>query len=174
MGTITVGQENSTPIELYYEDHGSGPVVVLLHGWPVDSRSWEPQLHPLLQAGFRVVMYDRRGFGRSSRPTTGYDFGTLAADLDAVLTHLDLRDVALVGFSLGTGELARYVGKHGTERLAKCVLIETLAPSFAKSDANPWGVDPAGVAGVQQAILTERLSRAAGLIGVFVNLKDDP
>src|SRR6185312_15717521 len=108
VATIPVGQENSTPIELYYEDHGDGPVVVLLHGWPVDSRSWEPQLHPLLQAGFRVVTYDRRGFGRSSRPATGYDFDTLAADLDAVLTTLDLHDVALVGFSLGTGELARY------------------------------------------------------------------
>ncbi len=172
MATIPVGQENSTPIELYYEDHGSGPVVVLLHGWPVDSRSWEPQLHPLLQAGFRVVMYDRRGFGRSSRPTTGYDFDTLAADLDTVLTHLDLRDVALVGFSLGTGELARYVGKHGTERLASCVFIESLAPSFAKSEDNPWGVDPAGVAGVQEAILNDRFTWLSGLIGDFLNLDD--
>src|SRR3954467_4242433 len=129
MSTITVGQENSTPIELYYEDHGAGPPVVLLHGWPVDSRSWEPQLHPLLQAGYRVVTYDRRGFGRSSRPTTGYDFDTLAADLDAVLTHLDLRDVALVGFSLGTGEQARYIGKHGTERLARSVFIHSPPPS---------------------------------------------
>jgi len=172
VATITVGQENSTPIELYYEDHGSGPVVVLLHGWPVDSRAWEPQLHPLLQAGFRVVMYDRRGFGRSSRPTTGYDFDTLAADLDAVLTHLDLRDVALVGFSLGTGELARYVGKHGTERLASCVFLESLAPSFAKSDDNPWGVDAAGVAGVQQAILNDRAAWLSGLIGDFLNLDD--
>ena len=82
MGTITVGQENTAPIELYYEDHGSGPAVVLLHGWPLDSRSWEPQLHPLLEAGYRVITYDRRGFGRSSRPTEGYDFDTLAADLD--------------------------------------------------------------------------------------------
>jgi pimeloyl-ACP methyl ester carboxylesterase len=172
MATITVGQENSTPIELYYEDHGSGPAVVLLHGWPVDSRSFEPQLHPLLQAGFRVVLYDRRGFGRSSRPTTGYDFDTLAADLDAVLTHLDLREVALVGLSLGTGELARYVGKHGTDRLASCVFIESLAPSFRKSDDNPWGVDPAGVAGVQQAILSDRFAWLTGLIGDFLNLDD--
>ncbi len=172
MATITVGQENTTPIELYYEDHGSGPVVVLLHGWPVDSRSWEPQLHPLLQAGYRVVTYDRRGFGRSSRPTTGYDFDTLAADLAAVLDHLDLRDVALVGFSLGTGELARYVGVHGTDRVASCVVIESLAPSFAKSDDNPWGVDPAGVAGVQQAILTDRFAWLSGLIGDLLNLDD--
>src|SRR3954453_4027227 len=104
MATITVGHENSTPIELYYEDHGSGSPVVLLHGLPVDSRSWEPQLHPLLAAGHRVITYDRRGFGSSSRPTEGYDFDTLAADLDKVLTELALHDVALVGFSLGTGE----------------------------------------------------------------------
>jgi pimeloyl-ACP methyl ester carboxylesterase len=172
MATITVGQENSTPIELSYEDHGNGPVVVLLHGWPVDSRSWEPQQHLLLQEGFRVVTYDRRGFGRSSRPTTGYDFDTLAADLDAVLTHLDLRDVTVVGFSLGTGEVARYVGRYGTERLRSCVLIESLAPSFAKSDDNPTGVDAAGVSGVQDAILADRFAWLTGLIGDFLNLDD--
>ena len=172
MATITVGRENSTPIELSYEDHGSGPVVVLLHGWPVDSRSWEPQLHPLLQAGFRVVTYDRRGFGRSSRPATGYDFDTLAADLDAVLTHLDLRDVAVVGFSLGTGELARYVGRYGTQRLRCSVFIESLAPSFVKSDENPTGVDAAGVAGVQQAVLADRFAWLTGLVGDFLNLDD--
>src|SRR3954454_4529396 len=153
MGTITVGQENSTPIELYYEDHGSGPVVVLLAGWPLDSRSWEPQMHPLLEAGHRVVAYDRRGFGRSSRPTEGDDFDSLAGDLHTLLSELDLRDVTIVGFSLGTGELARYVGTHGTERLRACVFIESLAPSFAKSDENPSGVDRAGVEEVQQAIL---------------------
>ena len=172
MGTITVGQENSTPIELYYEDHGSGPVVVLLHGWPVDSRSWEPQLHPLLTAGHRVVTYDRRGFGRSSRPSAGYDFDTLAADLDAVLTTLDLHDVALVGFSLGTGELVRYIGAHGTDRIGSCVIIESLAPSFKKSDANPEGVDEAGVAGVQEAILADRFAWLTGLLGDFLNLDE--
>jgi pimeloyl-ACP methyl ester carboxylesterase len=172
MATITVGQENSTPIELSYEDHGAGPVVVLLHGWPVDSRSWEPQVHPLLDAGFRVVTYDRRGFGRSSRPATGYDFDTLAADLDAVLTHLDLREVNLVGFSLGTGEIARYVGTRGTERLARCVLIESLAPSFARSEDNPRGVDAAAVAGVQQAILSDRFAWLTGLLRDFLNLDE--
>src|SRR4249920_2998162 len=100
MSTITVGQENSTPIALYYEDHGSGPAVVLLSGWPLDSRSWEPQTQVLLEAGHRVIVYDRRGFGQSSRPTEGYDFDTLAADLEKVLTALDLRDVTLIGFSL--------------------------------------------------------------------------
>ena len=172
MGTVTVGRENSSSVELYYEDHGSGPVVVLLHGWPVDSRSWEPQVHPLLAAGFRVITYDRRGFGRSSRPTAGYDFDTLAADLDQLLTALDLHEVTLIGFSLGTGELARYIGTFGTDRLKGCVFIESLAPSFAKSGDNPEGVDEAGVAGVQQAILDDRYAWLTGLIGDFLNLDD--
>jgi len=172
MSTITVGQENSTPIELYYEDHGNGPAIVLLHGWPLDSRSWEPQLNPLLAAGYRVIVYDRRGFGRSSRPTTGYDFDTLAADLDKVLNELDLREATLVGFSLGTGELVRYIGAHGTDRLKSCVIIESLAPSFAKSADNPSGVDAAGVAGIQQAILDDRYAWLSGLLGDFLNLDD--
>ena len=172
MGTITVGQANSAPIELYYEDLGDGPPVVLLHGWPLDSRSWEPQLRPLLDAGQRVIVYDRRGFGRSSRPADGYDFDTLAADLDKVLTELDLRDATVIGFSLGTGELARYIGSFGTERLRGCVFIESLAPSFAKSAENPDGVDPAGVAGVQQAIVDDRFKWLTGLVGDFLNLDE--
>ena len=172
MATITVGQQNSQPIELFVEDNGDGRPVVLLHGWPLDSRSWEPQLHPLLDAGYRVITYDRRGFGRSSRPTIGYDWDTLAADLDEVLTQLDLREATVVGLSLGTGELARYIGTRGTERLRSCVFIESLAPSFAKSDDNPQGVDAAGVAGVQQAILDDRYSWLTGLINDFLNLED--
>lgn len=172
MSNINVGQENTTPIELSYEDHGSGPAVVLLHGWPLDSRSWEPQLYPLLTAGYRVITYDRRGFGRSSRPTIGYDFDTLADDLDAVLGGLDVQDAVVVGFSLGTGELARYIGRHGTERLRAAVLIESLAPSFAKSADNPSGVDAAGVSGVQQAILEDRYAWLTGLIGDFLNLDE--
>src|SRR3984957_921268 len=173
MSTITVGQENSSPIELYYEDHGDGPPVVLLAGWPLDSRSWEPQLAPLLQAGHRVILYDRRGFGQSSRPAAGYDFDTLAEDLHTVLTELDLRDVTLVGFSLGTGELARYVGSHGTERLRACVFIETLAPSFAKSAENPTGADQAVVDTVQQAISDDRFKWLTGLFGDLFNLDEN-
>jgi non-heme chloroperoxidase len=119
-----------------------------------------------------VIVYDRRGFGQSSRPTEGYDFDTLAADLDKVLTTLDLRDVTLIGFSLGTGELARYVGKYGTGRLRSCVFIESLAPSFVKSDENPKGVDRAGVDAVQQAILHDRPAWLTGLLGDFLNLDD--
>jgi non-heme chloroperoxidase len=170
MGTITVGQENSTSIELYYEDHGSGPAVVLLSGWPLDSRSWEPQMHTLLAAGHRVITYDRRGFGQSSRPTEGYDFDTLAGDLDKLLTELDVREATLVGFSLGTGEVARYIGTYGTARLKRCVFIESLAPSFGKSDENPNGVDQATVDTVRKAILDDRPAWLTGLLGDFLNL----
>jgi non-heme chloroperoxidase len=172
MGIVTVGRENSAPIELYYEDHGSGPPVVLLAGWPLDSRSWEPQLATLLDAGHRVILYDRRGFGLSGRPATGYDFDTLAEDLHTVLVDLDLRDVTLVGFSLGTGELARYVGSHGTERLRGCVFIESLAPSFGKSDENPGGVDQATIDTIRQAIVDDRPAWLTGLLADFLNLDD--
>ncbi|HEV7750272.1 MAG TPA: alpha/beta hydrolase [Baekduia sp.] len=172
MGTVIVGQENSTPIELYYEDHGSGPAVVLLSGWPLDSRSWEPQLLPLLEAGHRVVAVDRRGFGQSSRPAVGYDFDTLAADLDKLLTELDLREATLVGFSLGTGEVARYIGTYGTDRLKSCVFIESLAPSFGRSDENPQGVDQATIDTVRQAIRDDRPAWLTGLLADFLNLDE--
>lgn len=172
MGTIAVGEENSAPVELYYEDQGSGRPVVLLHGWPFDGRSWEPQLHPLLDAGFRVVNYDRRGFGRSSAATTGYDFDTLSGDLDTVLRTLDLHDASIVAFSLGTGELARYIGRFGTERLRSAVFIESLTPTFAQGPDNPKGVDAAGVKGVQQAILDDRFAWLTGMMDNFLNLDD--
>ncbi len=172
MAFITVGQEKTTDINLYYEDHGSGPAVVLLSGWPLDSRSWEPQVHTLLEAGHRVITYDRRGFGRSSRPIEGYDFDTLASDLNTLLTELDLREATLIGFSLGTGELARYIGTFGTGRLKGCVFIESLAPSFVKSDENPKGVDQATIDTVRQAILEDRPAWLTALLGDFLNLDD--
>lgn len=172
MGTITVGEENSTPIELYFEDHGSGRPVVLLAGWPFDARSWEPQLHPLLAAGYRVISVDRRGFGRSSAPITGYDFDTLSADVEVLLRTLDVEDATLVGFSLGTGEVARYIGRFGTDRLRSVVLIESLTPTFAQGPDNPEGVDEAGVKGVQQAIVEDRFAWLTGMMGNFLNLDD--
>lgn len=130
MGYITVGAENTTPIELYYEDHGTGHPVVLIHGYPLDGSSWERQSRELRDAGFRVITYDRRGFGRSSKVETGYDYDTFAADLNAVLTTLDLTDVVLVGFSMGTGELARYARLFGTERVAKFAFLASLEPGM--------------------------------------------
>jgi len=172
MGTITVGRENGDSIGLYYEDLGSGDPVVLIGGWPFDSRAWERHIHELLELGHRVVAYDRRGFGRSSRPADGYDFDTLADDLHNVMTDRNLTDATIVGFSLGTGELARYVGKHGTERLKACVFIESLAPSFVKSDANPDGVDQATIDTIRRAIVDDRGAWLSGLLGDFLNLDE--
>src|ERR1700728_1696100 len=137
MPYITVGKENSAAIELYYEDHGSGQPVVLIHGYPLDGHSWEKQVPVLLDAGKRVITYDRRGFGRSSRPTTGYDYDTFAADLYALLESLELTDVTLVGFSMGTGEVARYLGSYGSGRVGKAVLIGAIPPFLLKTADNP-------------------------------------
>ena len=153
---IKVGQENSTPIELYYEDHGSGSPVVLIHGWPLSGASWEKQTAALLAAGHRVITYDRRGFGRSSQPTVGYNYDTFAADLDVVLNTLNLTDVSLVGFSMGTGEVTRYIGKYGTKRVRKAVLIGTLGPYLVKAPDNPEGVDKSVFEGIKAAIRTDR------------------
>ena len=139
---VKVGQENSTPIEVYYEDHGSGRPVVLIHGWPLNGDAWEKQTAALLSAGHRVITYDRRGFGRSSKPGIGYNYDTFATDLDALLNALNLTDVSLVGHSMGTGEITRYIGKYSTRRLRKAVLIGTLGPYLVKAPDNPDGVDP--------------------------------
>jgi non-heme chloroperoxidase len=153
---IKVGQENSTPIELYYEDHGSGPPVVLIHGWPLNGDAWEKQSAALLAAGHRVITYDRRGFGRSSKPAIGYDYDTFAADLDALLCALDLTGVSLVGHSMGTGEITRYIGKFGTRRLRKAVLIGTLGPYLVKAPDNPEGIDASVFSGIQAGIKADR------------------
>src|SRR5687768_16318211 len=138
---INVGQENSTPIDLYYEDHGSGAPVVLIHGWPLSGRSWEKQLAALLAAGRRVITYDRRGFGKSSQPATGYEYDTFAEDLHKLVTMLDLRDFALVGFSMGGGEVARYLGTYGTGRVSKAVFMAAVPPFLLKASDNPNGID---------------------------------
>jgi non-heme chloroperoxidase len=153
---INVGQENSTPIEIHYEDHGSGSPVVLIHGWPLNGASWEKQTAALLAAGHRVITYDRRGFGRSSQPTVGYNYDTFAADLEAVLSTLKLTDVSLVGFSMGTGEVTRYIGKYGTKRVRKAVLIGTLGPYLVKTADNTEGVDRSVFDGIKAAIKADR------------------
>ncbi|TPW08510.1 MAG: Chloride peroxidase [bacterium] len=169
MSTITVGRENSAPIELYYEDHGTGAPVVLIHGWPLSGASWEKQTAALLAAGHRVITYDRRGFGRSSKPSIGYDYDTFAADLNTVLTTLDLKQVALVGFSMGTGEVARYIGKYGSERVRKAVLIGTLGPFLLKTADNPLGVDKAVFDGIRDAIRKDRPSFLMAFLHDFYN-----
>jgi len=159
MAFLHVGSENSAPIELYYEDHGSGSPVVLIHGWPLSSRSWENQVPALVDAGYRVVTYDRRGFGSSSQPWDGYDYDTFAADLDALMGHLDLRDVTLVGFSMGGGEVARYIGRYGTARVAKAVLAGAVPPYLYKGDDNPeGGLDEATIQQFKDGVRGDRIA----------------
>jgi non-heme chloroperoxidase len=166
---IKVGQENSTPIELYYEDHGTGSPVVLIHGWPLSGASWEKQTAALLAAGHRVITYDRRGFGRSSKPAVGYNYDTFAADLDVVLSTLNLTDVSLVGFSMGTGEVTRYIGKYGTKRVRKAVLIGTLGPYLVKTADNPEGVDRSVFEGIKAAIKADRPAFLMDFLHNFYN-----
>ncbi|KQS57931.1 bromoperoxidase [Geodermatophilus sp. Leaf369] len=159
MATLTVGTENSAPIDLYYEDHGSGRPVVLIHGWPLSGKSWEAQVPALVEAGHRVVTYDRRGFGESSKPFEGYDYDTFAADLDALLTHLDLTDVTLVGFSMGGGEVVRYVSRYGTDRIHSAVLAAAVPPYLYKSDDNPdGGLDDATIESFQAGVTGDRFA----------------
>jgi non-heme chloroperoxidase len=166
---IKVGQENSTSIEVYYEDHGSGSPVVLIHGWPLSGTSWEKQTAALLAAGHRVITYDRRGFGRSSKPAVGYNYDTFAADLDAVLNTLNLTDVSLVGFSMGTGEVTRYIGRYGTKRVRKAVLIGTLGPYLVKTADNPEGVDRSVFEGVKAGIKADRPAFLMDFLRNFYN-----
>ena len=156
MGFVNVGRENSTPIDLYYKDHGSGLPVVLIHGWPLNGDAWEKQTAALLAAGHRVIIYDRRGFGRSSKPGTGYNYDTFAADLDVLLNTLELTNVSLVGHSMGTDEITRYIGKYGTKRLRKAVLIGTLGPYLVKAPDNPEGIDASVFSGIQAGIKADR------------------
>jgi non-heme chloroperoxidase len=156
MPYVTVGKENSGDIQLYYEDHGSGAPVVLIHGYPLSGASWEKQLPPLLAAGRRVITYDRRGFGRSSQPASGYNYDTFAEDLHKLLSHLNLRDVSLVGFSMGGGEVARYIGRYGSKGVSHAVFIASIPPFLLKTADNPEGVDAAVFEGIQKAVSADR------------------
>jgi pimeloyl-ACP methyl ester carboxylesterase len=142
MNLIKVGSDAAgKPIEINYVDYGQGNPVVLIHGWPLDHQSWEYQLAELPLHGVRVVAYDRRGFGKSSKPWNGYDYDTLADDLKAVLDELDLQNVTLVGFSMGGGEVARYMSRHQGARVSKVVFVSAVTPNLLKTEDNPEGVD---------------------------------
>ncbi|WP_098899058.1 alpha/beta fold hydrolase [Streptomyces sp. st77] len=172
MGYIAVGSENSTPVELYYEDHGAGQPVVLIHGYPLNGHSWERQTRDLLDAGYRVITYDRRGFGRSSKVGTGYDYDTFSADLNALLESLDLREVVLVGFSMGTGELARYVARYGHARVAKLAFLAALEPFLVARDDNPEGVPQEVFDGIAAAAKGDRYAWYTQFFADFYNLDD--
>jgi non-heme chloroperoxidase len=170
MATITVGQENGTDIQIYYEDHGSGQPVVLIHGYPLNGRSWEKQQRVLLDAGHRVINYDRRGFGNSSQPTIGYDYDTFAADLNAVIEHLALDDMVLVGFSMGTGEVTRYLGTYGSGRVSKAALLGAIPPFLLKTDDNPEGVDQSVFDGIRAAVVADRPAYFKAFLDDFYNV----
>jgi non-heme chloroperoxidase len=170
MARVKVGVENGTDIEIYYEDHGSGRPVVLIHGYPLNGRSWERQERELLAAGFRAINYDRRGFGRSSQPTTGYDYDTFAGDLNAILDHLALDEVELVGFSMGTGEVTRYLGKYGSGRVRKAALLGVIPPFLLKTDDNPEGVDGSVFEGIKSAIVADRYAYFKDFLDNFYNV----
>ena len=170
MPYVAVGTENSATIEVHYDDHGSGQPIVLIHGYPLNGNSWERQERELLAAGYRVISYDRRGFGQSSQPTVGYDYDTFAADLNTLLEHLDLRDVVLAGFSMGSGEVTRYLGTYGSARVRKAALLGTIPPFLLKRDDNPEGVDGEVFEGIKAAIVDDRYAYFQDFLNNFYNV----
>ncbi|HYM76096.1 MAG TPA: alpha/beta hydrolase [Candidatus Dormibacteraeota bacterium] len=169
MSYVDVGKENSTSIHLYYEDHGSGQPVVLIHGYPLSSASWERQVPALLDAGYRVIAYDRRGFGKSSQPTSGYNYDTFAEDLHHLVAHLGLQDFVLAGFSMGGGEVARYIGKYGSKGVSKAVIMGGVPPYLLKTQDNPEGVDSAVFEGIKKAVAADRYAFFTAFFKNFYN-----
>ena len=169
MPFVTVGDENGSDIRIHFNDHGSGQPIVLIHGYPLDGNSWERQERVLLEAGYRCISYDRRGFGLSSQPTTGYDYDTFAADLNALLDHLGLDDVVLAGFSMGTGEVTRYLGTFGSGRVRKAALFGVIPPFLLKTDDNPQGVPGEVFEGIKAAIVADRYAYFDDFFANFYN-----
>ena len=169
MPYVTAGRENSGNVDLYYEDHGSGNPVVLIHGYPLSGASWEKQAAALLNAGYRVITYDRRGFGKSSQPTAGYNYDTFAGDLHNLVSDLKLTDFTLVGFSMGGGEVARYIGKYGSKGVSKAVIISGVPPYLLKTADNPEGIDASVFAGMEQAVAADRYAFFTGIFRDFYN-----
>jgi len=169
MSYVTVGAESGSSVEIYYEDHGSGQPVVLIHGYPLNGHSWERQEHVLLAAGYRVITYDRRGFGQSGKPASGFDYDTFAADLNALLEHLDLTGAVLGGFSMGTGEVTRYLARYGSARVAKAVLIGVIPPFVLKTADNLEGVDGQVFEGIKAAIVQDRYAYFGDFFDNFYN-----
>jgi non-heme chloroperoxidase len=173
MSYVTVGHENSTNIDLYYEDHGSGQPVVLIHGYPLDGHSWEKQLPALLETNHRVIAYDRRGFGQSSQPTIGYDYDTFAADLNTLVSTLDLHDAVLVGFSMGTGEVCRYLAKYGSERVSRAAFIAPLQPFLLRTATNPGGVDQHVFDTIMDAVRRDRYAYLSAFFRDFYAIDEN-
>src|ERR1700733_3702148 len=169
MPYVKVGQENSGSTQLYYEDHGAGRPVVLIHGYPLSSRGWDKQVPVLLEDGHRVITYDRRGFGKSSQPTGGYDYDTFASDLNALMEALDLRDVTLVGHSMGTGEGTRYLAGYGSARVSRGVLVSPIPPFLLQADDNPDGLPGSMFDGFMQTARDDTPAWMKGFLDNFYN-----
>lgn len=173
MPYATVATQDDQPIELYYETQGTGKPVVLIHGWPLSGRAWEAQLPALVEAGYQVITYDRRGFGQSSKPWNGYDYDTLAQDLKGLMEALDLQDATIVGFSMGGGEVARYLGKYGSERVSKAVLASAVPPYLFKADDNPdGGLEEADIQGFLDGVSDDRIAFLNDFTKNFFTPKD--
>jgi non-heme chloroperoxidase len=170
MPYVDVGTENSGAIEIFYEDHGSGPPVVLIHGYPLSGRAWDKQVPVLLDMGCRVITYDRRGFGKSSQPTTGYDYDTFAADLNALMEKLDLRESVIVGHSMGTGEVTRYLGTYGSARVAKGVLVSPIPPFLLQAGNDPEGLPTSVFEGFIQSAKADAPAWMKGFLDNFYNI----
>lgn len=164
-----VGTTGANQTEIYYEDLGKGKPVVLIHGWPLSHRMWETQINGLVDAGYRCIAYDRRGFGESGKPAAGYDYDTFASDLNDLINQLDLRDVTLAGFSMGGGEVARYIGRYGTDRVAKAMLLGAVTPFMLKAADNPAGIDRSVLDGMIAGVKGDRLSFLANFFPAFYN-----
>jgi non-heme chloroperoxidase len=169
MPFVRAGTENSAGVEIYYEDHGAGRPVVLIHGYPLSGRAWDKQVPVLLEAGYRVITYDRRGFGKSSQPAAGYDYDTFAADLNTLLEHLDLDGAVLAGHSMGTGEVTRYLARYGSARVAKGVLIAPIPPYLLQAGDNPGGVPQGLFDGFAQAARTDTPAWMTGFLASYYN-----
>ncbi|SDR66026.1 alpha/beta hydrolase [Gramella sp. MAR_2010_147] len=165
----TTSKEKGKNINLYYEDYGEGKPVILIHGWPLSHRMWEYQINEVVEAGFRCIAYDRRGFGDSDKPWTNYDYDSLAKDLNDIITRLDLSEVSIVGFSMGGGEVARYIGNYGTSKLSKAGLISAVPPFMLKTDNNPDGLEKEVFEGFKKEIKKDRPAFLKGFGKQFVN-----
>jgi non-heme chloroperoxidase len=169
MPYVTVGKENSADIQLYYEDHGSGDPIILIHGYPLNGAAWEKQLQVLIEAGHRVITYDRRGFGKSSQPATGYNYDTFAEDLHKLIGHLHLSNFAVAGHSMGGGEVARYIGKYGSKHVSKAIIVSGVPPYLLKTSDNPTGVEASVFEGIQKAVKADRYAFFTDFFKDFYN-----
>lgn len=172
MSFIETKDEKNSTVKLFYEDYGEGQPVILIHGWPLSHRMWEYQVSEIVNAGFRCIAYDRRGFGESDKPWSGYDYDTLASDLNQIITSLGLSDTILIGFSMGGGEVARYIGKYGTANIAKAGLISAVPPFMLKTDDNPEGLDKEVFKGFKNEIEKDRVAFLAGFGKKFYNYQE--